>query len=75
MKDNLSDEELIGIYNLGWYSEYHIANNTIESLIYDNPLIQKAYNIGRSDYKFGDDISELNYQTNEKILNKIKNEF
>ena len=31
MKDNFSDEELIGIYNLGWYSEYNISNKTIES--------------------------------------------
>ena len=74
MKDNFSDEELIGIYNLGWDSEYHISNKTIESSVYSNPLAQKAYDIGRSDYEFGDDIKQLDYQTNEKILNKIKNE-
>ena len=36
------------------------------------PLMLRAYNLGRIDAILGDDMSSVDYQTNEIILNKIK---
>lgn len=67
-----TSNDLLEAYNLGWMQEYSISTLVLSPTIYENDLLQKAYNIGRQDYKHGDDIKELDYQTNEQILKKIK---
>lgn len=37
-----------------------------------NPLLLRAYNLGRSDAMIGDDLSSSDLQSNEEILNRIK---
>lgn len=37
-----------------------------------DPLLSNAYNLGRIDGIAGDDVTSLDYQTNEEILNRIK---
>jgi hypothetical protein len=39
-----------------------------------NPLLLRAYNLGRQDAIVGDDVRSMDYQTNEEILNKIRNQ-
>lgn len=36
-----------------------------------NPLLIKAYNLGRIDAKAGDDVKSIDQQTNDEILNRI----
>lgn len=38
-----------------------------------DPLLSNAYKLGRIDGIVGDDVTSLDYQTNEQILNRIKN--
>ena len=38
------------------------------------PLLLRAYNLGREDAIVGDDVRSVDYQTNEQILNRIRNE-
>lgn len=38
-----------------------------------NPLLLRAYNLGRVDAIAGDDISSVDLQTNEEILKRIYN--
>lgn len=37
-----------------------------------NPLLLRAYNLGRSDAMIGDDLPSSDLQSNEEILNRIK---
>lgn len=39
-----------------------------------NPLLLRAYNLGRQDAIIGDDVRSVDYQTNEEILNRIRNQ-
>lgn len=39
-----------------------------------NPLLLRAYNLGRQDAIVGDDVRSVDYQTNEEILNRIRNQ-
>jgi len=36
-----------------------------------NPLLLRAYNLGREDAIVGDDVSSLDKQTNEEIIKRI----
>lgn len=40
---------------------------------FPNPLLLRAYNLGRQDAIVGDDVRSVDYQTNEEILNRICN--
>jgi hypothetical protein len=37
-----------------------------------NPLLLRAYNLGRQDAVVGDDVRSADYQTNEEILTRIR---
>jgi len=37
-----------------------------------NPLLLRAYNLGRDDAIIGDDVTSSDLQTNEEILNRIR---
>lgn len=39
-----------------------------------NPLLSRAYNLGREDAIVGDDVRSVDYQTDEQILNRIRNQ-
>ena len=39
-----------------------------------NPLLMKAYNLGREHAIMGDDIRSVDYLTNEEILDRIRNQ-
>jgi hypothetical protein len=38
-----------------------------------NPLLLRAYELGRQDAIIGDDVRSVDYQSNEEILNRIRN--
>lgn len=37
-----------------------------------NPLLLRAYELGRQDAIIGDDVISVDYQSNEEILNRIR---
>ncbi|MCX2679541.1 hypothetical protein OOZ15_06255 [Galbibacter sp. EGI 63066] len=39
-----------------------------------NPLLLRAYNLGRQDAIIGDDVRSVDYQTDEEIVNRIRNQ-
>lgn len=70
----LSDDDILKAYYTGWDHENDIAFKLRQPNIYHTSLLQRAYDLGRSDYVLGDDFEELDYQTKEEILNNIKND-
>ncbi len=65
----IKNKDLLEIYILGFNDELNCCN--IKQ--YEHHLFNRAYDLGRSDAKTGDDISFSDYQTDEEILNKIYN--
>lgn len=63
-----SDKILLEIYYKGFKDELH--NN--KKCVYKNELAKKAYALGCLDAVAGDEIRNLDNQTNQQILNKIK---
>lgn len=63
------DKELLRIYMLGFCDEL----DSKPKLKYDDIFEQRAYDNGRFDAYYGDDVSSIDEQTHEQILNKIKN--
>ena len=68
----ISDKELLRIYMLGFNYELSYPKPT-DKLDFDNKISRRAYGIGRDDAIIGDDISSNDEQSNEDILEKIKN--
>lgn len=64
-----SDDELLKYYRMGWNQR---ADNKKRKK-FNNELIQNAYDVGWLDFILGDDIRELDYQTDEERLKNIKN--
>ena len=62
------DKILLQVYMWGFNDE---LTGLPEVIHYDN-LDQRAYNLGRLDAQVGDDMTSLDYQSNEDILKKIK---
>jgi len=58
---------LLEWYWKGWNDE---ANGSISETS-ENLLERKAYIIGRTDYIVGDDVSSVDYQTEDEIICKI----
>lgn len=65
---NLEDKQLLETYMWGFNDEL----DGRERMWNPNPLLLRAYEIGRGDAIIGDDIPSNDLQTNEEILNKIK---
>lgn len=70
-KNNNIDELILNSYNLGW-DECFSGDNTNGLILEKDSILRVAYEIGWSDYIAGDDISSFDEQTNEEIINKIK---
>lgn len=64
---NQKDKCLLKTYMQGFKDELDGKSEEWNS----NPLFLKAYKLGRQDAIIGDDVRNLDYQTNEEILNKI----
>lgn len=64
------DKMLLETYMLGFKDE---LDGKIE-MSFPNPLMSRAYNLGRRDAIVGDDVRSVDYQTNEQILNRIRNQ-
>ena len=64
---NEQDKVLLETYMWGFNDEL----DGIERMWNPNPLIMRAYNLGREDAIVGDDVSSSDSQTNEEILNRI----
>lgn len=65
---DLKDKQLLETYMWGFNDEL----DGRERMWNPNPLLLRAYEIGRGDAIIGDDIPSNDLQTNEEILNKIK---
>lgn len=63
-----TDTELLQAYHQGWQNELH----GITHIRHPTCLLQKAYNYGCMDALLGDDVQGIDYQTDEEILNNIK---
>ncbi len=65
---NEQDKELLETYMWGFNDE--LDGRTRMWNI--NPLLLRAYNLGRDDAIIGDDVSSSDLQTNEDVLNRIR---
>lgn len=70
-KEYNTDNLLLDMYNLGW-DECFSGDNTNGLVFEKNSIFRVAYEMGWSDYIAGDDVSSFDEQTNEEIINKIK---
>jgi hypothetical protein len=66
--ESVSDEELLGYYMLGFEDE--LDNNHEQK--FDNPLMNRAYNLGRLHALIGDDVRSVDYLTNDEIIKQIR---
>lgn len=64
----MTDEDLLTIYMWGFNDGLRGQNRVIPT----NLLATRAYEIGKTDALIGDDVSSVDLQTNEEILNRIK---
>lgn len=64
-----SDKELLRCYNLGWND----CADGNKHKVFRLKILQNAYDIGWSDFIVGDDVSSVDMQTHEQILERIKN--
>lgn len=65
-----SDKDLLKFYNLGWHECFD--NNQKKENYFTHKMLYMAYLTGWNDYIIGDDVSSVDYQTEEEILIKIK---
>lgn len=65
---NEQDKVLLETYMCGFNDELDDRAKMWNS----NPLLLRAYNLGREDAIVGDDVRSVDYQTNEEILNRIR---
>jgi hypothetical protein len=65
---NEQDKVLLETYMWGFNDEL----DGRERIWNPNPLLLRAYNLGRDDAIIGDDVSSSNLQTNDEILNRIR---
>jgi hypothetical protein len=68
MKFMVTNKELLKIYMQGFNDE---LNSKTSANQYDD-LKQRAYNLGRIDAIAGDDVSSVDLQSKEEILDKIR---
>jgi len=70
----VDDQTLLNYYNQGWQEEADGENRVIDQSKFLTGMRRVAYSIGCADYKAGDDVSSIDEQTEEQILEKIKNQ-
>jgi hypothetical protein len=64
------NKQLLETYMWGFNDEL----KGCEKMFNPNPLLQRAYDLGRMDAIVGDDVSSLDQQTDKMILNRIRSE-
>lgn len=62
------DKELLDVYMWGFNDELEGK----QKMWNPNPLLLKAYNLGRDHAIIGDDVRSVDYLSNEEILKLIK---
>lgn len=67
---NKEDKVLLETYKQGFNDELYGRTKMWNP----NPLLLHAYNLGREDAIIGDDVRSVDYQTNEEIINRIRNQ-
>ena len=67
---NEEDKILLETYMCGFNDELYGRTE----LWNPNPLLLRAYKLGRQDAIIGDDVRSVDYQTNEEILTRIRNQ-
>ena len=65
---NEEDKILLETYMWGFIDELDDRTRMCNP----NPLLLRAYNLGRDDAIIGDDVPSSDLQTNEQILNRIR---
>lgn len=65
-----TDAELLEIYMRGFNNEL----DGIPDEEHSDELSKRAYDLGTIDAYCGDDVSSIDLQTNDEILNKIKSD-
>jgi hypothetical protein len=63
------DKHLLETYMCGFNDEL----NGREKMFNPNPLLQRAYDLGRLDAIVGDDVRSVDQQSDRMILNRIRN--
>lgn len=69
INNEISDEKLLEYYRMGWND----SSNNNEEQNFNDFLLNRAYIIGWLDFIVGDDISSVDLQTDEQIVNNIRN--
>jgi len=67
--EKAEDLNLLRLHGIGWDEE--MLSKPTKTL--ENPLEQRAYDMGRLDYKVGDDVPSADCQTPEQIIKYIRN--
>ena len=66
--ENITDKDLLEFYSKGWLDELSGSS----SVVPNNTLITKAYNIGANHATLGDDNKSFDYLSNCEVLKIIK---
>ena len=67
----MEKKKVMEAYWRGWDEENDVYSKRIEAAVYDIPLLQRAYNIGRQHFMIGDDVTSIDNLTEEQILKII----
>lgn len=68
----MEDQIILEAYNKGWLDENSIYTKKIEAYEYIEPILQRAYDIGREHFILGDDFPKYDLLKDEEILKIIK---
>lgn len=72
MPAKIKDNELLAYYHLGWGDSSNSYKTKAIHKAFDEPIFQKAYNIGWSDFICGDDVTSVDNQSDKQVLKRIK---
>lgn len=68
--------KILSAYKSGWKDSGDCRTAPyIAPKMYEDNLLQLAYETGWNDYIIGDDISSIDLQTNKQIVDKIRKKF
>lgn len=66
----INDKILLETYMLGFSDE--LEGETRE---FENPILMRAYELGKVDAFVGDDVMSVNYQSDEHLLKRIYQQY
>ena len=64
-----TDKRILEVYMFGWYDEIYSAKHKRTQ---SEPILIKAYKLGRLDALVGDECEAIDNNTNDEILEQIK---